>query len=75
MPDRFTDWCINLKPTWVGFLIWMSTVAIVAITFGVGISSGVFALLMYYPKLGVTTIIVLLVLPVLYAWYVAIFRQ
>ena len=67
MVTKFTDWCLCLKPKWVGYVLCL-TVVFISLLLVWGVT--VFLLI-------VTNDYVLLVffLPVLYAIYLAIFKQ
>lgn len=68
MLERFTDWCHSLEPEWVGFTVWMSVLLPLII-----VTVCVILVLGFYTKGWAIPVVI--ALPVVYSWYVALFKQ
>lgn len=65
---RFFDWSIRLRPTWVSFIVFTSGLLFFSMLALVILSS-------IYLAVGPVGFLIPLAIVVVYAWYVALFKQ
>jgi len=68
MLNRFKEWCLDLEPGWVGFLVFLTvSINLFMVLVVIGLAIG------FYTKGWVTPILVGFLFT--YAWYIALFKQ
>lgn len=67
MITKFENWCLDLEPSWVGIIVFMTTLITILMFLTV------FTIFLVAVTNGLA--LLLPIIPIIYAWYVAIFKQ